>query len=204
MNDRKLLKAAILSLSMLTIISGAAVSPALGGINAAFPDADSILIQMILTVPAIFIITVGLFFNQLARRISTKRLVEIGLVLYIIGGCGAGFSNSIYLMLVMRAVMGIGVGILMPLSTSLLVRYFSSSGNNSIMGLSFAVNNIGAVISLMLTGLLASIDWRLSFMIYAIGVLSVILISVYMPNEEISESLSSKSFELKVAKSCIP
>ncbi len=204
MTDSKMLKISILSLSMLTIISGAAVSPALGGIKSAFLGTESILIQMILTVPAIFIVLVGLFYNQLAKRLDTKKLVELGLILYVIGGCCAGLSTSIYMMLVMRAIMGVGVGILMPLSTSLLIKYFASSGNNSIMGLSFAVNNLGAIISLVLTGILASISWHLSFLIYAMGIFSAIAIYIYLPKEKIEVNASSKLFEKDIAISCLP
>lgn len=46
---------AILSLSLLTVMAGAAVAPALGLIREHFADTDTGLVQMIVSMPAIFI-----------------------------------------------------------------------------------------------------------------------------------------------------
>jgi MFS family permease len=114
------LKVTILSLSLVTVMSGAAVAPALGAIANYFSNTDPLLIKLIITLPALFIIFTSLLFSSLSSRLSSKTIAISGLFLYIVGGCGAGFVNNIYLLLAFRSILGIGVGLIMPLSTGLL------------------------------------------------------------------------------------
>ena len=55
----------ILSMSLLTVMAGAAIAPALGAIKAHFSDAPAILIQLIVSMPALFIIITNFFFEKL-------------------------------------------------------------------------------------------------------------------------------------------
>ena len=70
----------------------------------------------------------------------------IGLLFYTAGGCAAGLFDNIFLVLVMRALVGIGVGIIMPLSTGLLSYYFKPEQQVGLMGYSSAMNQMGGVI----------------------------------------------------------
>ena len=76
------LAAAILSLSLLTVMAGAAVAPALGVIKAYFSDATPVLVQMIISVPALFIVLANAVFLALCQRFKSRTLALIGLLLY--------------------------------------------------------------------------------------------------------------------------
>ena len=91
------------------------------------------------------------------------------------GGSLAGIFDNIYIVLAFRALVGIGVGIIMPLSTGLLSFYYSKDKQDKLMGYSSAMNQMGGVIATLVAGLLASVSWRLSFLVYLIGLLSVVL-----------------------------
>ena len=54
----------------------------------------------------------------------------------------------------MRALVGVGVGIIMPLSTGLLSYYFKPEQQVGLMGYSSAMNQMGGVIATLLSGLL--------------------------------------------------
>ena len=58
-------KLAILSISLLTIMASAAISPALSAIQDHFYDVDELYIKMIITLPALFIIPVVTFITEL-------------------------------------------------------------------------------------------------------------------------------------------
>jgi predicted MFS family arabinose efflux permease len=184
----KMLTAAILSLSLLTVMAGAAVAPALGAISAYFTGADPMLIQMIISMPALFIFATNLFFPVLSRHFRSRTLVLVGLVIYVAGGCAAGLFSNIYALLAARALVGIGVGIIMPLSTGLLPFYFSGGMQNKLMGWSSASSQIGGVIATFASGMLAQLSWRASFLVYLMGLLSIVLAIAFMPNDDISVS----------------
>lgn len=127
----KPLVVSILSLSLLTVMAGAAVAPALGVIQEYFADSSPVQVQMIISIPAIFIVITNSIFPRLCKRFGAKTLTMIGLLLYTVGGCIAGAFSQIVLVLIMRAFVGIGVGIIMPLSTGLLSFYFHLKNRQS-------------------------------------------------------------------------
>ena len=187
----KPLVVSILSLSLLTVMAGAAVAPALGVIQEYFADSSPVLVQMIISIPAIFIVITNSIFPRLCKRFGAKTLTMIGLLLYTAGGCIAGAFSQILLVLIMRAFVGVGVGIIMPLSTGLLSFYFPPEKQAKLMGYSSAMNQMGGVVATLLSGVLATISWRLSFLVYLMGLFSIILCVIFVPNDRIHRSEES-------------
>ncbi len=192
---RKCLTVSILSLSLLTVMAGAAVAPALGVIKDHFNYCDDAVIQMIISIPAIFIAITNFFVPKLCERFKSKTLLMAALAIYIIGGCVAGAFNNIYLVLIMRAFVGVSVGILMPLSTGLLSFYYPPQSQARLMGYSSAMNQMGGVIATLLSGVLASMSWRASFLVYLMGLLSAALCFFFLPNDRISAQKKSALVE---------
>ena len=54
-SNQKTLTVSILSLSLLTVMAGAAVAPALGVIKEHFADSDQLFVQMIISMPALYL-----------------------------------------------------------------------------------------------------------------------------------------------------
>lgn len=188
MKNKKSLKVTILSLSLITVMAGAAVSPALGSISEHFSQVDPMLIKMILTVPGLFILALNLCFSTISSRYKTKMIALAGLLFYTIGGTAGAFATTIYSLLFSRMLVGIGVGLIMPLSTGLLAYYFEANEQKQLMGYSVAMNNLGGIIAMSLSGILASIKWNYSFYVYLTGVIVFVLVLIFLPNESIHNS----------------
>jgi len=196
------LKITILSLSLVTVMSGAAVAPALGTIANYFSNADPLLIKLIITLPALFIIITSLFFSLISSMLSSKTIAVSGLVFYIIGGCGAGFVNNIYFLLAFRSILGIGVGLIMPLSTGLIAYFFDKSEQSKLMGYSSAMNNLGGIIATTLSGYLVSLNWRYSFAIYLLGLFVLTMVIGILPKAEMKKT--NNSIGLKSVRKIAP
>ena len=184
-NMKKRLLYTILSISLLTVMAGAAIAPALGVIGAHFAGLNQLLIQLIVSLPALFIILTNLLFPWLCRLMKTRALALTGLVLYVLSGAGAFFVDNIWLLLVMRALMGVSVGMIMPLSTGLLAYYFPPEEQAGLMGLSAAMNQMGGVVATFLAGFLAGICWNYAFLVYLLGLFAVVLVALFLPNERL-------------------
>ena len=182
---KKRLLYTILSISLLTVMAGAAIAPALGVISAHFAGRNPLLIQLIVSLPALFIILTNLLFPWLCRLMKTRTLALTGLALYVLSGAGAFFVDNIWLLLVFRALMGVSVGMIMPLSTGLLAYYFPPEEQAGLMGLSAAMNQMGGVVATFLAGMLAGISWNYAFLVYLIGLVAVILVALFLPNERL-------------------
>lgn len=182
---KKRLLYTILSISLLTVMAGAAIAPALGVISAHFSCRNPLLIQFIVSLPALFIILTNLVFPWLCRLMKTRTLAVTGLVLYVLSGAGAFFVEDIWMLLVFRALMGVSVGMIMPLSTGLLAYYFPPEEQAALMGLSAAMNQMGGVVATFLAGVLAGISWNCAFLVYLLGLIAVVLVALFLPNERL-------------------
>lgn len=180
--------ATILSMSLLTVMAGAAIAPALGIIKQHFSTSPDLLVQFIVSIPALLIIITSLFFRVISERLRTRSIAMIGLVLYVAAGAGCFFVREIHALLVMRALLGVSVGLIMPLSTGLLAYYFPPSELARLMGLSAAMNQMGGVVATLLAGLLATIEWNYAFLVYILGLIALVMVLVWLPNEQLSSS----------------
>ena len=185
-------KIAILSISLLIIMSSSAISPALPYIGEYFSDSSELMIKMVISLPAIFIIPVTLITGRLIFYIKRKHLLYIGLSLYIIGGLGGALQNSIYFLLAFRALMGIGIGVLIPLTRGVIADLFTGKERVKMMGYSSAVNNLGGIIATVLAGLLTVYGWRYPFLVYILAFVVLILVILYLPNQDIPSKETHK------------
>ena len=171
----KLTKAAILSISTLTILMNAAIVPLLSSITSAFPDASSTLIKMSLSLPALTSIVFSLLTGLLARFIPKKFLLAGGLVLYSLGGIGAGFTTSIEGFLVLRALLGAGSGVIAPLASDFVADFYDGGQRAKMIGYSNSAANITGIFMPILAASLAVINWRYAFGVYALGLVVLAL-----------------------------
>ncbi len=190
--------ATILSMSLLTVMAGAAIAPAMGIIKQHFADAPAMVVQLVISLPALFIIVSNLFFAALCRRLRTRSIALLGLLLYVVAGAGCALLNNLYIILVLRALLGISVGLIMPLSTGLLSYYYPPEEQAKMMGLSVAMNQMGGVVGTLLAGILAAIEWNYAFLVYLLGLVAVAMIACWLPNEKLtSEKASAERLDAK-------
>ena len=180
--------ATILSMSLLTVMAGAAIAPALGIIKAHFSQASELTVQLIVSIPALLIIITNLFFISISRRLRTRAIATTGLLLYVAAGAGCFFVDNIYVLLLMRALLGVSVGLIMPLSTGLLAYYFPPEEQARLMGLSAAMNQMGGVVATLLAGLLATIEWNYAFLVYLMGMIALAMVWLWLPDEQLGSA----------------
>lgn len=181
----------ILSISLLTVMAGAAMAPALGVIRSHFADQSSLMVQLIVSLPALTIIIANLFFPLLCQIIRTRTIAIMGLLMYVIFGAGAYFADNIWIILLLRALLGVSVGMIMPLSTGLLAYYFPQEEQPRLMGLAAFMSQMGGVIATLLSGLLANINWNYAFLVYFLGLPALVLVAFNLPNEKLKAASSS-------------
>jgi MFS family permease len=88
----------------------------------------------------------------------------------------------------MRALLGVSVGLIMPLSTGLLAYYFLPEQQAQLMGLSAAMNQMGGVVATLLAGLLATIAWNYAFLVYLLGLIALVMVWLWLPDEQLDSA----------------
>lgn len=166
---------AIYSLSVVTSLPGLAVSPILGELTKVFPLASQMEIQMLESLPSLVIIPFILLAGKLSVGFDMRRLVFMGLGLFVVSSIVNLLPIGIGLLLANSVILGIGAGVVIPLSTGLIAHYFAGQRRTQQLGIVSAISNLSLVLATALAGYLASVEWRLSFLVYAFSIVSLVL-----------------------------
>ena len=167
---------AIWSISALTSLPGRAVSPILGDLTKIFPKATDLDIQMLTSLPSLLIIPFILLGGKLTEKVDFVRILKIGLWLFAASGILYLISNKMWQLIVVSALLGIGSGLIIPLSTGLISKYFVGTYRVKQFGLSSAITNFTLVIATAVTGYLAEVSWHLPFLVYLLPLISILLV----------------------------
>ena len=183
MERKKGLKVAILSVSFLLMLR-LTISPALAEIGKAFPDISQGMLMNMVALPSLVAIPFGFIAGILSNSFKKKNILLVGLVLFLIGGIGPMFMTSFIPILVMRAVLGAGTGLFLPFAAGLIADFYMGDERNHMLGLQSTAVAVGNVITSILAGVLATINWRAAFLIYAFGLVTLMLTVIRIPEPE--------------------
>ena len=178
----------IWSVSALTSLPGLAVSPILGELSTIFPHATELDIQMLTSLPSLLIIPFVLLAGKLAEKRDFIRLLRVGLWLFAASGVLYLFSSRMWQLMAVSALLGIGAGLIIPLSTGLISRYFTGEYRVRQFGYSSAITNMTLVVATAVTGYLAEVHWRLPFDVYLLPLISLVL-SAYLKKDAASVTI---------------
>lgn len=186
---------AIWSVSAITSLPGLAVSPILGDMNNIFPKASDLEIQMLTSLPSLLIIP----FVLLAGRLSTGRdklpMLYLGLAIFTLCGVACLVAKSMTALIIISSILGIGAGMIIPLSTGLVVDYFTGDFRVKQLGYSSAINNLTLVGATALTGYVADINWHLSFLVYLLPGVSLLLCLALRRESAAAEPMESDQYK---------
>lgn len=178
----------IWSVSALTSLPGLAVSPILGELSTIFPHATELDIQMLTSLPSLLIIPFVLLAGKLAEKRDFIRLLRVGLWLFAASGALYLYSSRMWQLMAVSALLGIGAGLIIPLSTGLISRYFTGEYRVRQFGYSSAITNMTLVVATAVTGYLAEVHWRLPFAVYLLPLISLVL-SAYLKKDAASVTI---------------
>lgn len=162
------IRVALLAASMLTVLAGAIVAPALPTIRAAFAEHPSgeLLARLIVTTPALAIAFIAPVSGTIVDLFGRKRLLLGSLVLYALAGTSGIWLNSLELILVGRLLLGVAVAGVMTSATTLIGDLFVGESRGKFLGRQAASMSLAGVIFLPLGGLLAKLSWHAPFAMY--------------------------------------
>ena len=122
----------------------------------------------------------------LGDRFGAKQVYLFGLSLFVLGSLFCGLAPSLNLLIVARAIQGIGGGIAQPLGPAMLYRAFPVREIGKALGLFGIVLTVAPALGPILGGLLVDANlWRAIFFLnIPIGIAGVFLGSRFLRNEK--------------------
>ena len=180
----------IWSISALNALPGLAVTPILGKLSVIFPHSTELDVQMLSSLPSLLIIPFIILAGKLTEKVNFIRLLQVGLAIFALSGILYLFAGKMWQLIAISAMLGVGSGMIIPLSTGLISKYFVGPYRVKQFGLSSAITNITLVVATAVTGYLAEVNWHLPFVVYLFPLVSLVL-SVYLRRSMISEEGSA-------------
>lgn len=163
------------SVSALTSLPGLAVSPILGDLSRVFPSATDLDIQMLTSLPSLMIVPFILLSGWFTEHFGYMKLLYCGLGIFLLSGILYFFCDSMGALLAVSALLGVGAGIIIPLSTSLVSRFFVGRYRTMQFGYSSAITNVALVLATAFAGYLAEWYWKATFAVYLFPIFSIML-----------------------------
>ncbi|MGE4354470.1 MAG: MFS transporter [Oscillospiraceae bacterium] len=160
-------------MSMFFIAMGfTVVTPAMAKFAEAFPNNNFVLIS---TLPTLFIV-IGTFLSGsvAGKKLSYKTLAVTGSLLFLIGGVAPAYISGFNAILVCRAVFGLGIGFMIPLGNALVIGNFEGQKRASLLGYGTLFMNFGGILFQMLGGILADINWQMTFWAHTLVIFALI------------------------------
>lgn len=166
---------AIWSVSAVSSLPGLAISPILGDLSKIFPKATELEIQLLTSLPSLLIIPFVLLAGKLSEGRDRWPLLMVGLALFFLSGILCLFARSMAALIAISCLLGVGAGMVIPLSTGLVVEYFTGDYRVRQLGYASAINNLTLVLATAAAGSLAVHNWHLPFLVYLLPGVSLLL-----------------------------
>ncbi len=158
------------------------ISGALPTIGAHFPDASQTMIQNLISIPCLVVIPVTLIVGKLMDSVSKKLLSIIGILCFLIGGFCPALTSSLTVILVLRGLLGVGIGVVQCVSSALVAENFEGPERDKVQGNLTSAQMLGICVMVFAGGWLADIAWNFTFYVHLVAIISLVLCITCIPN----------------------
>ncbi|MCH4984315.1 MFS transporter [Macrococcoides goetzii] len=146
-------------------------------------------LALIFTTYMIAIVIVTPIVGELMKRLGAKRLMLLGIIVFIIGSMLSGLSFTFEMLLASRLVQGLGAGIMMTMGNIIQKIAFEIPYRYKVMGIVGSVWGISSIVGPILGGLILTyLNWSYLFYVNVpLAFLAIFLVIKYFKFEEMKQ-----------------
>lgn len=137
--------------------------------------------EIISSVFSVYLLTSAIstpVYGKLSDLYGRKNILSIGIIIFLIGSFLCGLSQNMYMLIIFRAIQGLGAGAMFTVTYTIIGDVFTIEERTKVQGSISSVWGIASLIGPFLGGILIDkLSWHWIFFInIPFGILSVILI----------------------------
>ena len=137
--------------------------------------------EIISSVFSVYLLTSAIstpIYGKLSDLYGRKNILSIGIIIFLIGSCLCGMSQTMYMLIGARAIQGVGAGAIFTVTYTIVGDVFSLEERPKVQGIIGTVWGIASLAGPFLGGILIDmLSWHWIFFInLPFGILSVILL----------------------------
>ena len=165
------------------IFSDSVIVPIFSKICAEYPDAGDGITGFVLTGGYIFSLIASLITGYMLKKVSARKMLLAGTILFTLGGVGGYFTTSMEFLGFCRILDGLSDGILAVAAISVITALYEGQERVRLIGLYSAVSAGFGVLLSFFSGIIGETapDWRYCFLLNLISAISIILVFISVP-----------------------
>ncbi|WP_105955887.1 MFS transporter [Apilactobacillus quenuiae] len=118
---------------------------------------------------SIFLLTSAItipIYGKLSDQFGRKNIFLIGLLIFLIGSIFSSISNNMEMLIFWRAIQGVGSGVIMPMTSTIISDIYSLNNKSKVIGINGAIWGVSLTIAPLLGGIIVdTFNWRWIFLI---------------------------------------
>ena len=181
--NKRLIMMALMIGTFLTAIEGTVVSTALPKITSELQGIERM--SWVFSIYLLCSTTMVPIFGRLADLFGRKRIFLVGTAIFLIGTFCCGLAPTMELLILFRAIQGIGAGAILPLANTVIGDIFPMETRAKMLGLIAGVWGVAGILGPLAGGFFVDhISWRWIFWInLPFGLISIWLFSISWKEE---------------------
>lgn len=180
---------AILAISLTVNLPGLAISPVLGKLKEVF-HSTALEVQLLNVLPNLLTIPFILFAGKICTPKNQLKVLALGLTIFTATGVAYFFAKSMIILIVLSCILGIGIGLVIPLAASLISQNFTAKPRGLMLGLKSGLSNLSLIIATLFVGWVASRNWHFAFAVYFIPLVPLVMVP-FIKNKFINQARSA-------------
>ncbi|MBT1174368.1 MFS transporter [Bifidobacterium sp. LC6] len=168
------LKIGILSIAVM-MQAASAISAAVPDMVETFSDHSTTSVQALVTIPSFSVMLFILLSSAIVKLIGKRNTVLLGLALSLVGGVIPAFTENFVIIEIGRFLFGAGTGMYTPLAVSLIGDFFTGDEQRNLVGYRSAISAFGSSLATFGAGLLLTLGWHQSYLVYGVLVAVIAL-----------------------------
>lgn len=172
------------------------LTPALSLLSEKYPDISYSVLTYLSTIPNLIGIPMGIISGALIKKgMKYKQVIAIALILMIVGGALPYVITSFNGWLAARCLFGIGFGVVVPMSGTMVMRTFTGDKAAKVQGWGGVIQNLSGIVLQVVSGWVCMINVDYVWLLHFVFAIPLVLMLVLMPEpekEEVREDTGTK------------
>ncbi|MDN6465273.1 MAG: DHA2 family efflux MFS transporter permease subunit [Corynebacterium casei] len=124
-----------------------------------------------------------LFTGRLGDRFGQARMFQLGITVFVLAALAASLAPNLAVLLIARAVQGLGAAILTPQTMAVINRIFPQDARGPALGVWGAVGSVASLVGPVLGGfIISTFGWRGVFVLHLpLGIAALVLSAMWVP-----------------------
>ncbi len=141
------------------------------------------LLSWVFAVPLLTMAVTIPLYGRLSDIYGRKRIFFFGTAVFLVGTTLCGFARSVEMLIVFRAIQGLGSGAIQPTAMTIIGDIYTPAERARVQGWTSSVFGLAAVVGPALGAFLVQhVHWSVVFWVnLPIGVLAMLMFAIYLP-----------------------